>query len=96
MAEICNHARKLGITTIVDGAHVPGHISLDLMKIDCDYYTGACYYKWLCAPKGSSFLYVRKNLQNKMIPQTISWGKDGEDPDLQNYCKTFNGRVLEI
>ena len=51
--EICQYAKKSGITTILDGAHVPGHIKLDIEDIDCDYYTGACH-KWLCAPKGTS------------------------------------------
>ena len=88
VSEICRHAKKLGITTIVDGAHVPGHINLDLMKIGCDYYTGACH-KWLCAPKGSSFLYVRKELQNEMIPQTISWGEEGEDPGPTKLLQDF-------
>jgi len=88
VSEICKHAKKLGITTIVDGAHVPGHINLDLMKIGCDYYTGACH-KWLCAPKGSSFLYVRKELQNEMIPQTISWGEEGEDPGPTKLLQDF-------
>ena len=41
--EICQYAKKSGITTIVDGAHVPGHIKLDIEDIDCDYYTGACH-----------------------------------------------------
>ena len=88
VSEICKYAKKLGITTIVDGAHVPGHINLDLMKIECDYYTGACH-KWLCAPKGSSFLYVRKELQNEMIPQTISWGEEGEDPGPTKLLQDF-------
>ena len=86
--EICRLAKKSGIITIVDGAHVPGHINLDLNKIDCDYYTGACH-KWLCAPKGASFLYVRQELQNDMIPQTVSWGEDGEDPGPTQFLMNF-------
>ena len=86
--EICRLAKKSGIITIVDGAHVPGHINLDLNKIDCDYYTGACH-KWLCAPKGASFLYVRQELQNDMIPQTVSWGEDGEDSGPTQFLMNF-------
>ena len=82
--EICKYAKQNGIITIVDGAHAPGHVNLDLKKIDCDYYTGACH-KWLCAPKGASFLYVRRELQNNMTPQTVSWGEEGEDPGPVSY-----------
>ena len=86
--EICQYAKASGITTIVDGAHVPGHIKLDIEDIDCDYYTGACH-KWLCAPKGASFLFVRENLQKNMIPQTVSWGEEGEDPGPSQFLMNF-------
>jgi len=86
--EICNFAKKAGIVTIVDGAHVPGHIDLNLKNINCDYYTGACH-KWLCAPKGTSFLYVRKELQINITPQTISWGEEGEDPGPTQFLMDF-------
>ena len=86
--EICQYAKASGITTIVDGAHVPGHIKLDIEDIDCDYYTGACH-KWLCAPKGASFLFVREKLQKNMIPQTVSWGEEGEDPGPSQFLMNF-------
>ena len=63
-------------------------MDLDLKKIDCDYYTGACH-KWLCAPKGASFLYVRRELQNNMTPQTVSWGEEGEDPGPTQFLMDF-------
>ena len=77
--EICKRAREMGILTIIDGAHVPGQIPLSILEIDPDVYVGACH-KWLCAPKGSSFLYVRKSNQDKIKPLIISWGSDGVDP----------------
>ena len=86
--EICQYARRSGIITIIDGAHVPGHIKLDIEDIDCDYYTGACH-KWLCAPKGTSFLFVRENLQKNMIPQTVSWGEKGDDPGPSQFLMNF-------
>ena len=65
--ELIIEAKKRNIKTIIDGAHVPGHIDLNLKELDPDYYVGACH-KWLCAPKGSSFLYVKSDLQINMQP----------------------------
>jgi isopenicillin-N epimerase len=73
VAELCRRARERGITTIVDGAHVPGHVPLDLSALDADYYTGN-FHKWVCAPKGSAFLYVRRELQAAIAPLVVSWG----------------------
>lgn len=71
--EICREAKKRGLITIVDGAHVPGHIALDLSNLQADFYTGACH-KWLMTPKGCSFLYVKKEYQDDLDPLIISWG----------------------
>jgi isopenicillin-N epimerase len=59
--EIVALAKQHGILVLIDGAHVPGHIPLDLTALDADFYTGACH-KWMMTPKGSSFLYARKNV----------------------------------
>src|SRR5438874_3551436 len=71
--ELCARAREAAIATIVDGAHVPAHIPLDLAAIGADYYSGNCH-KWLCAPKGSAFLHVRRELQPNVHPLVIGWG----------------------
>jgi len=73
VAEICRRARQAGILTIVDGAHAPGQIPLDLTALDVDIYSGNCH-KWLCSPKGSAFLYVHPDQQEWIESLTISWG----------------------
>ena len=65
--EIIKESKRLGILTIIDGAHTPGQIPLNISKLDPDFYIGACH-KWLCSPKGASFLYVKKELQDNMGP----------------------------
>jgi isopenicillin-N epimerase len=86
--EICEYAEKKGIITIIDGAHVPGHINLNISELSCDFYTGACH-KWLCAPKGASFLYVKKIFQDNLKPQVMSWGEEGEDPGPSQFLMDF-------
>jgi isopenicillin-N epimerase len=71
--EIVAEAKKRGIKTIIDGAHVPAHIALNIKELDPDYYTGALH-KWLCCPKGISFLYVKREHQEGIQPMLKSWG----------------------
>lgn len=77
--EICEEAKKRGVITIVDGAHVPGHIPLDLRNLQADFYTGACH-KWMMTPKGSSFLFASKKMQDLLEPLIVSWGYESEKP----------------
>ena len=71
--ELCEAARKAGVLSIVDGAHAPGHIPLDIEAVGADVYAGNCH-KWLCAPKGSGFLWARPEHQDWIEPVVISWG----------------------
>lgn len=77
--EICTIAKQKSILVFVDGAHAPGHIQLNLQTLNADFYTGACH-KWMMTPKGSSFLYVKKELQHLIDPLIISWGYDALFP----------------
>lgn len=74
-------ARQRGIYTVIDGAHTPGHIPVDLDRLGADFYSGNCH-KWLMTPKGSGFLYVRPELQRLINPLVIShgWTEDAAQP----------------
>ena len=73
VAEVCAAARAAGVLSIVDGAHAPGHVPLDLDALGADVYAGNCH-KWLAAPKGVGFLWARPEHQEWIEPLVVSWG----------------------
>jgi isopenicillin-N epimerase len=77
--EIIHRARAAGIITVIDGAHVPGQLPLDIDSLGADFY-GANLHKWLCAPKGAGFLYARPEMQYLIKPLVVSWGYESEAP----------------
>jgi isopenicillin-N epimerase len=77
--EIIHRAREAGILTIIDGAHVPGQIPLQIDSLGADFYCGNLH-KWLCAPKGTGFLYAHPDRQYLLKPLVVSWGYESETP----------------
>ena len=77
VAEICAAAREAGALAVVDGAHAPGHVPLDLGRLGADVYAGNCH-KWLSAPKGAGFLWARPEHQRWIEPLVVSWGYGAE------------------
>jgi isopenicillin-N epimerase len=88
VAAICQKAREHGILTVIDGAHAPGQMELDLAAIGADFYTGNCH-KWLCSPKGAAFLYARPDVQSLLKPLVVSWGYESMTPSGSTFQDYF-------
>jgi isopenicillin-N epimerase len=82
--EVIAYAKSKGIPTFIDGAHAPGQIPLDLTALGAEIYTGACH-KWMMTPKGSSFLYVKKEWQDRFDPLVVSWGYNSTTPSHSKF-----------
>ncbi len=89
VAEIAQRARSQGILTIIDGAHAPGQIDLDVQAIGADFYTGNGH-KWLCGPVGAGFLYARPDRQHLLKPLVVSWGWEPREPGPSPFIDFFD------
>jgi isopenicillin-N epimerase len=79
LAELIRRAQGAGIVTVIDGAHAPGQIPLDLMALGADFYAGNLH-KWMLSPKGAAFLYARREMQHLLEPLIVSWGWRADEP----------------
>jgi isopenicillin-N epimerase len=78
-----------GVTVMVDGAHAPGMVPIDLNGLGASYYAGNCH-KWLCSPKGSAFLWARAGLGETLVPPVISHGWNDQRTDRPRFHLLFD------
>lgn len=94
MREIVSELEGRGVRVLVDGAHAPGQVPVDVGALGASYYAGNCH-KWLCAPKGTAFLHVRPDRKEEVHPLIISNGMNDPRPDLSQFRKEFDWQGVQ-
>lgn len=89
IAKIVAALSARGVDTLVDGAHAPGMVELDVDGIGAAYYVGNCH-KWMCCPKGAAVLCVREDRRDEIHPLTISLGYEGFESPKSAYHREFD------
>ncbi len=87
--EICRRASEAGLLTVIDGAHAPGQLDLDMQAIGADFYCGNCH-KWLSSARGAGFLFARPDRQHLLEPLVVSHGWRSEEPGPSPFLDYFN------
>lgn len=90
--EICAEARSRGIMTVLDGAQAFGHIPVDVKDIGCDAYVG-CFHKWLLAPAGNGFLYLRGDRAPEVWTTIASGNWDNHDDEGMRFTQRGTGSL---
>lgn len=89
IAQIIRELDGRGVDTLVDGAHAPGMLPLNIGKLRPAYYTGNLH-KWVCAPKGAAFLWAREDLQPALQPAVISHGNNRPRTGYSSFQDRFD------
>jgi selenocysteine lyase/cysteine desulfurase len=93
---ICDAARAKGVIAVVDGAHMHGQMPVKISDLNCDFFVGSPH-KWMFAPAGCGFLYVREEWLNRLWPLTVTGGWDDQTLKAGRFMRlgTNNRAILE-